>query len=512
MQAATAEQMRYLDNVTIHDLGAPSLLLMERAASGIVSEALKLLEHPAGSRAVTFSGAGNNGGDGVAAARLLRNAGVQVTAFLVGKREKMTDDTRAMEAMLRECGGELIDFDPENPAHKRAAEEADLFIDALFGIGLNADVRGNGKIAIEWMNESTAPVVAADIASGIQADTGRKLGTAVQAAVTVTFTLPKAGHYVGEGGPATGRLVVHDIGIPQDLVDGLETNTTIIDADLVRSYLPKRPADGHKGTFGKDYILAGSVGYTGAPILASRAAVRSGAGLVFLGVPQKIYQIAAIKSDEAMPIPLPDDEAGRLSESALMPVLAKLAECDAALIGPGLGRSGDVSALVRNILQTVRFPVVLDADGLNAIAANRRSLDSRREYPTILTPHDGEFGRLGGDLSGGDRLAAARDFAQEHGCLLVLKGHCTIIALPNGDALLNTTGNCGMAKGGSGDVLSGIILALLGQKIPPVEATAAAVWLHGRAGDLAAADKGTYAMTPMDLIDYLPAAFREVSE
>ncbi len=511
MRVATAEQMRELDRIAIHEVGIPSLLLMERAAQGIVREALALLQGKERPQAVIFSGPGNNGGDGVASARLLLEAGVSVTMLLVGKREKLTADTAAMEQLLLRAGGVMLDFCPDDPDQLARIEAADLYIDALFGIGLNSNIRGGALTAIELMNRSPAPVLAADIASGVQADTGCILGCATQAAVTVTFTLPKAGHYIGKGGLCTGRLVVHDIGIPRHLVDALETDITAIDAELVRSFLPKRPVDGHKGDFGKDYILAGSVGYTGAPILAARAAVRSGAGLVSLGVPQKIYQIAAIKCDEAMPFPLPDDEVGRLSESALMPVLQKLAECDVALLGPGLGRSAGVTSLVQSILQTVRYPIVLDADGLNAIAKNLSVLDRRRDCPTILTPHDGEFARLGGDLSDGDRLGAARHFAEAHGCLLVLKGHCTLIVLPNGEAFLNTTGNSGMAKGGSGDVLSGILLGLLGQEIHPVKAVVAGVWLHGRAGDLAAAQKGTYAMTPTDLIDYLPQAFLEVT-
>ncbi len=511
MKAATAEQMRRLDQVAIHQVGIPSLLLMERAAQGIVEQVLRLTAQQTAPRAVIFSGPGNNGGDGVATARLLLEAGIPTTAFLVGKREKMTQDTLSMTSLLQAAGGVLLDYDPEDTAQQAAIASATVFVDALFGIGLNSNIRGAAQSAIERMNDSSAPVVAADIASGIEADTGRLLGTATRAAVTVTFTLPKAGHYVGKGGLCTGRLVVHDIGIPQDLVEALETDVTVVDADLVRSFLPRRPADGHKGTFGKDYILAGSVGYTGAPVLAAAAAVRSGAGLVSLGVPQKIYQITAIKCNEAMPSPLPDDEAGRLSENALMPILQKLAESDVALLGPGLGRSPGITSLVRSILQTVRYPIVLDADGLNAISTQLSVLDQRRSCPTILTPHDGEFARLGGDLSDGDRLSAARAFAMTHGCLLVLKGHCTILTLPNGEAFLNTTGNDGMAKGGSGDILAGILLGLLGQEIHPVKAAVAGVWLHGRAGDLAAAAKGTYAMTPTDLLDYLPQAFLEVT-
>jgi NAD(P)H-hydrate epimerase len=362
------------------------------------------------------------------------------------------------------------------------------------------------------MNESPAPVVAADISSGVETDSGRILGSAVEAAVTVTFTLPKAGHFVGKGGICTGRLVIHDIGIPRQLVDGVQSNVTAIDQELVRSFLPKRPADGHKGTFGKVYVMAGSVGYTGAPVLSSRAAVRTGSGLVFLGVPKSIYPIVAMKNDEAMPSPLPEDEDGRLSEESLVPILEKMAGCDAALIGPGLGRSKELTQSVCSILSTVEYPIVLDADGLNAVSEHIDTLYRRRECPTIITPHDGEFARLGGDLSDGDRLSAARKFAMIYGCLLVLKGHCTIIALPDGEVFLNTTGNSGMAKGGSGDVLSGMILSLIGQGIHPVKAAVAAVWLHGRAGDLAAQEKGEYGMTPTDLLEQIPYALKEVTE
>jgi NAD(P)H-hydrate epimerase len=510
MRIATAEQMRQLDNLTIYQLGVPSLLLMERAAQGIAQACLTLLRDKESPNVVVLCGSGNNGGDGVAAARLLKNAGAKVSAYLVGSREKMTEDTKAMEGMLLQVGGELLPFEV-TPDHAQTVLNADLIVDAIFGIGLTRPVQGAALQAITWMNESKAPVVSADIPSGIQADSGKVLGEGVRAAVTVTFTLPKAGHYVGKGGIYTGKLVIHDIGIPQGLVDVLETDTTAIDEELVRSFLPKRAEDGHKGTFGKDYILAGSVGFTGAPVLAAEAAMRTGAGLVHLGVPESIYQIAAIKCQEAMPYPLPD-ENGKVSAQALEQIFTKMEGCDCALIGPGLGRSRDITTLVYNILHTVNYPIILDADGLNAAADHIYMVDERRDCPTILTPHDGEFARLGGDLSDEERLTAARMFAMEHGCLLVLKGHRTIVALPDGQAFVNTTGNCGMAKGGSGDVLSGMILGLMGQGIHPVKATVAAVWLHGRAGDLAAEDLGTYAMTPSDLLRYLPKALREVTE
>lgn len=512
MKVATAAQMKELDNYTIHGLGVDSTVLMERAAQGIAHAVLGLLEKPEGARVVVFSGSGNNGGDGVCVARQLMERGLNVTALLVGKREKMTPDTLEMERRLYAAGGTLLDFDPADETALACIGKADVLVDAIFGIGLNSDIRGSVVEAIRLMNESDAPVVSADIPSGVESDTGRILGSAVNAAVTVTFTLPKTGHFVGKGGLCTGKLVIHDIGIPRELVNAMSTNVTAIDQDLVRSFLPKRPADGHKGTFGKVYILSGSVGYTGAPVLASRAAVRSGSGLVSLGVPKTVYPIVAVKSDEAMPNPLAEDETGKLSGDAFVPVLEKMAGCDAALIGPGLGRSKELTELICNILSTVKYPIVLDADGLNAVSEHIDTLYRRRDCPTIITPHDGEFRRLGGELSDGDRISAASRFAMIYGCLLVLKGHCTIIALPDGEVILNTTGNSGMAKGGSGDVLSGMILSLVGQGIHPVKAAVAAVWLHGRAGDLAAAEKGEYGMTPTDLLEQIPYALKEVTE
>ena len=293
-------------------------------------------------------------------------------------------------------------------------------------------------------------------------------------------------------------------------MDGMVYSAQSITAELVRSWLPERPADGHKGTFGKCYLLCGSTGYTGAPILSSRAAVRSGTGLVFLGVPESIYTIAAVKSDEAMPAPLPAGEDGTLSAQALEPALTKMAGCDAALIGPGLGRSEGVEEVVQRVMETVQYPLVLDADGINAISGHMDILYRRRESPTIVTPHDGEFARMGGDLSDGDRVTAARKFAMTFGCLLVLKGHRTIICLPDGEIFVNTTGNSGMAKGGSGDVLSGILVSLLAQGLHPVKAAVCAVWIHGRAGDLCAERFGERAMTPSDMIAVLGEVFKEL--
>ncbi|MCD7802292.1 MAG: NAD(P)H-hydrate dehydratase [Clostridiales bacterium] len=283
---------------------------------------------------------------------------------------------------------------------------------------------------------------------------------------------------------------------------------TLLTRELVAGWLPERPEDGHKGTFGKVLIAGGSVGYTDAPVLAARSAVRGGTGLVFLGVPRSVWPVAAVKCDEAMPFPLPEDENGRLAGLALEPLAERLSGCDAGLIGPGLGQSEELDGLVTGLLTRANCPMVADADGLNALARHMDIL-SRVSVPLILTPHDGEFRRLSGHWPGADRVQEAADFAQAHQCILVLKGHRTVIAGPEGQVFQNTTGNQGMAKGGSGDVLAGLILSLLGQGMEPVRAAAAAVWVHGRAGDRAAEAKGFRGMTPSDLVEMLPEVWRE---
>lgn len=280
-----------------------------------------------------------------------------------------------------------------------------------------------------------------------------------------------------------------------------------ITASRVRSILPRRDPAGHKGDFGKLLCVCGSVGYTGAPVFASRAAVRTGAGLVFLAVPEQAWPVVAVKSEEAMPFPLPETAEGRLSLLAEEPIRQRAASCDAVLIGCGLGRGRQTDALVRKLLDIDR-PLVLDADGLNALDGCPEQLQ-RRTAPTVLTPHEGEFLRLGGDLSRG-REAAAAAFSQKYGVYLVLKGHRTLVADPEGRLAVNETGNSGMAKGGSGDVLAGMIVSLLGQGCGAFDACCAAVWLHGRAGDRAAADKGERGMTPTDLLEQIPYAMKNL--
>ena len=278
-------------------------------------------------------------------------------------------------------------------------------------------------------------------------------------------------------------------------------------AAMIHSSLPARDPLGHKGTFGKVYCLCGSVGFTGAPVFASRAAVRMGSGLVYVGVPERVWTVVAAKSDEAMPFPLQDTEEGKLALAAEKSIRRAAAPCDAVLMGCGLGRSRETDELVRRLLD-IPQPLVLDADGINALAGHIDELQCRRNRVTVLTPHEGEFARIG-DLSAG-REASAEAFAAAHGVYLILKGHRTVIAAPDGRLAVNPTGNSGMAKGGSGDVLSGMVVSLLGQDMEPFAACCAAVYLHGLAGDLAAAEKTERAMTPTDLLETIPEALKEL--
>ena len=424
----------------------------------------------------------------------------------------MPPDARAMEERLAEAGGALEPLDLEDRLLTAWLSTCDCYVDALFGVGLKRPVEGDFLAAVRWMNGRRAPVVSCDLPSGVDGDTGEVLGEAVRAHTTVTFTCAKPGLYLGAGAGCAGEVQEADIGIPWDLVHQMiwrGPEPIELNPNDMHWVLPRRPADGHKGDFGRVFILGGSEGYTGAPTLAARGALRTGAGLVYVGVPREIYPVIAIKCEEAMAFPLPEEYTA---------ILEKAAACDVAVIGPGLGRHPNTERLARSLLCDLTIPVVLDADGINALAGHIDVLDSR-SAPTVLTPHAGEFARLtGGSLPVRDPVAAARGFARAHRCTLVLKGRGTVTAAPEGKVWLCGTGNPGMAKGGSGDVLAGMIAALLGQKhlngpgVSVPETAALAVWLHGKAGDRCAEQYGEYAMLPSDLIEMLPQVLKESEE
>lgn len=503
MELSDAKRMKAADEAAIQG-GVDSLVLMETAAQALAEAAMDYLDGTG--EAVIFCGPGNNGGDGVAAARILREKpGVTVRAFLVGARERMSHDCREMEQRLIETGGALEDFDPAIAGESVRA--AGVIIDAIFGVGLSRPVTGAALQAVELINTAKCPVVAADIASGVSADSGMILGVGVRAACTVTFSRAKPGHFIEPGCVLCGELRVADIGIPEKLLREAGCGVYAIHGEDLR--LPARGRLTHKGDHGKLLILGGSRPYTGAPTLCAKGALRAGAGLVYLAVSEDIYTITAVKNDEAMVLPLPAGEDGAVSRRAWQEIEQRLGGCDTCVIGPGLGRSGDTAELTRLVLKTASIPVVADADALWAISEDMTILDNA-QAEVVITPHAGEFARLlGRPVS--DRLADALSFAREHNCAVVLKGHRTICAFPDGQAYVVDAGNPGMAKGGSGDVLAGVIGALLGQ-MTSRRAVVTACWLHARAGDIAAGRFGEYAVTAGDIIDCLCRAEQEILE
>ena len=496
--------MREIDRYVIEDAGVPGAELMVNAAAHI---ALAAIEHLSlNGNAAVFCGAGNNGGDGIGAAVFLMDKGVHVRVFLVGDPEKLTPDSCTMLDRLEALGGRLEVF-ADTVDVARYLNNCEVIIDAMFGIGLNSELRGDALDAAGMINTASAFVISADIASGVDSDTGEIRGTAVGADMTITFSMAKPGHFIEPGCTRRGELRIHDIGVPREIIEYTQSETNAVMSEDVS--LPRRKPDSHKGDYGRCLVVAGSVGYTGAPELCARAATRMGAGLVFLGVPETIYSIMAVKCTEEMPFPLPSDSHGRLAANAASELLHRAAESDAVLLGPGLGRSSDITELVTSVIRIAKTPVVLDADGINAISAAPGVLDSAT-CPIILTPHAGEFVRLSGSALPGDRLRAARDFARAHGCVIVLKGHRTITALPDGKAYINTTGGPAMAKGGTGDVLAGMITSLIGQRLSPEDAVITAVYLHGLAGDMCAEEYGEYSVTASDIIAMIPRAVKAI--
>ncbi len=497
MQLTSSDKMRDADSRAIHLFGVPSTLLMTKAAEHVAKAALELMGKPRST--AIFCGSGNNGGDGLGAAVYLMRRGILVRCFLVGRREKLTGDCAEMEFRLKELGGTLEDFDPGSAEQSDFVKGCCVIIDALFGIGLNKELRSSALSAVKLINSSSASVASVDIASGVEADTGRILGAAVNADITLSFSMAKPGHFVEPGCACCGKLRICDIGIPSEILREAGENIFAVQDGELR--LPRRNRASHKGCYGKLLILGGSVGYTGAPIICAKSALRGGAGLISLGVPESIYNITATRLLEPMPFPLPDDGEGRLSISGLSSILEKLSSSTVCVLGCGLGRSEQLSELVRTLLISSAKPLVIDADGLFALG-NNAALIKSAQTPPILTPHEGEFIKLGGVLTG-DRASDAMAFAQSRNCVLVLKGHHTICAFPDGELYIVPFGNPGMAKGGSGDALAGLIGSLLCQ-LPQKQAVLCAAYIHGKAGDLCAERLGEYSMLPTDVIDEIP--------
>ena len=510
MKVLTAQQMQAVDCRTIEDIGIPGVVLMENAGRCVAEEILSRYATRGLQRALVFAGKGNNGGDGYVVARHLLENDWDVLTLVFAGAEEITGDAAVNAVALANCGGLITYIRSEDELYTVLddAGEFTVVVDALFGTGLAKPLEGLFLEAIGWINCQVCPVVSVDIPSGVDGSTGRIMSDAVNADLTVSFAFPKIGQVTFPGARHVGELVIADIGIPKQVVYETDAECRLIDAGEARHLLPIRTMDGHKGTFGHLLILAGSTGKCGAAVMAAEAGMRGGAGLVTLACPRGVQPGVAARLTEVMTVPL-DEREGEVCMLALEDILESAEGKQALALGPGLGVSEEVSSLIRRLLQDTRQPVVIDADGLNALVGHLSLLDQQPGREIILTPHPGEMSRLTG-LSvaeiQSDRFSLARDFAVQHKVTLVLKGARTLIASPDGTVHVNTTGHAGMASGGMGDVLTGLTGSLLAQGLSTISAATLAVYLHGLAAERLRSTFGDAGLLATDLIYELPAA------
>jgi NAD(P)H-hydrate epimerase len=512
MKILTSREMREIDRKTIEEIGLPGAVLMECAGLRTSEAILDRFPNIAGERIVVVAGKGNNGGDGFVIARRLHDAGAKPLVLLLAAKADLKGDAALNLGIAERVGVEIVEIPtPEAwKANRAKISRATVIVDAIFGTGLTKAAEGLFAAAIEAINKARGFKIAVDIPSGLSSDTFRLIGPAVKADLTVTLVAPKVAHFFPPAEDYVGELVLADIGVPPALLADDRFKLETIEPAAVVSRFGPRKRDAHKGTYGHLLILAGSVGKTGAAIMAAKAAYRSGAGLVTVAAPARCLPVIARSSVELMTEPLAETAAGTIALEALPRVRELLKGKDAIVIGPGISTHPSTAELVCGLIPELKKPAVIDADALNIIAGKPDILRSA-SAPLVLTPHPGEFARLTGTtnreiLDG--RLDFAPKFASEFGVILVLKGYRTLVATPTGRVYVNLTGNPGMATGGSGDVLSGLLASLIMQEHDVLGGALAAVYLHGLAGDIAAEKLTERALVAGDLIRFLPAAIK----
>jgi ADP-dependent NAD(P)H-hydrate dehydratase / NAD(P)H-hydrate epimerase len=490
----TAEEMRETDRWAIEDRGVPSLDLMERAGEGLAGVVAR--RAPAG-RIAIVCGKGNNGGDGLVAARILRQAGRDVQVLAVWPPEQLQGDAAVQL--------ERLPGDPPAPYEADALDGAHALVDALLGTGSTGAPRDPAGVVIEAMNASGRPIVAADVPSGVDATTGEVAGPAIRAVATATFHRAKPGLWIHPGKAHAGDVELIRIGIP----DGEPVAPEIgLVSPGVLAEMPRRTPESTKFSSGNVFVIGGSSGLTGAPTMAALAAMRAGAGYVTVGAPASLEATFSVRLLEAMMVGLPEKH-GSLTEQAVEPALQAIQRADAVVLGPGLGRDEGAQAFARAMYERVDVPLVVDADGLNALAGIFRDELPQPRRPTVLTPHAGELGRLleveSADV-GRARLARARDAAGRSHAIVVLKGDDTLVVAPTGRVAISRGGAPALATAGTGDVLSGVLAAMLAKGLEPAHAACAAVYVHVQAGRLAAEPHGPDAVIASDVVASLPAA------
>lgn len=507
IKVVTAKEMKGLEEGSLN-YGMSYRGLMENAGNA-AADFLKGHMDLEEKRCLIFAGKGNNGGDSFVIVRRILEAGAHVVVALTDGYP-VTEEASGTLVEAKELGALIFEYDQVKDRIEQLASAVDLVVDGVYGTGFRGELDQKHKEIFELINGSTGAVVALDLPSGVEADTGRAANGAVKADITLAFECRKPGHLIEPGRSFCGSVTELPIGIPEECWEEASiTVTGMEEADVFR-VLKERDPNGHKGSFGKFLNVGGSLGLTGAAVLSTTAALRSGAGYVTLAAPKSVLYALAPRLIESTMLPLPETEEGTLSEQAVPVVLERAKKCTAVLVGCGLGRTQAGMELVAALLRTVEAPLVLDADALSLLAGNTELLRERKG-PVILTPHPVEMARLCGKRLADvqqNRLETAKSFAKEYGVIVLLKGPDTIIT--NGDRVcINLTGNAGMAKAGSGDVLAGMIGAFAAQKVPPMLAAVCGAYLHGAAGDRCAKRLSQYGMLPLDMIEDLCGIFVE---
>jgi len=507
MIVVTAAEMRELDRLTIERYGVPSLTLMERAGEAITATIVQRFGAVAKRGVLVVAGKGNNGGDGFVTARLLKKQRISCEVALLARAGELSPDAQQNLRAFAQLKGKVTEIPSDRlDLLSERLKKNRLLVDAILGTGTKNEVRGTFAEAIALMNASGLPIVAVDIPSGLDSDRGVPLGAAIRAETTVALGFAKLGEVIHPGLDHVGELAVADIGIDERAVAAVRPPTELLEREIVRRLVPRRRADTHKGSYGHVVVIAGSRGKTGAAVLACRAAMRGGAGLVTLAAPRSLNSIFASALVEVMTEPLGDDRRDEIESLSDSQWAALLERKSALLFGPGIGVSDATRNGLRWLLRNLDMPWVIDADGLNNLALDLHRLRRARSAP-ILTPHPGEMARLIGKDTAAvqeDRVGIARAFAVDHRCHLVLKGARTVIATPEGKVFVNPTGNAGMASAGMGDVLAGLLVALLGQGLSTEDAMKLGVYLHGFVGDRVTAVNGQIGLIASDIIDGLP--------
>ena len=506
--------MQEMDRQAIEKESIPGLELMETAGQGATIVLLSQFSDQAEDGVNIVCGKGNNGGDGFVIARELAAKDFNVTVYLLAKTEAVRGDAAVNLRRLAALNVPLIEVPDEGSFLKSKSDiaRAGLLVDAILGTGLTSDVRGFFKDVIDFINGTGIPVFAVDIPSGLNADTGQPCGTVIQAQGTATFALPKIGHYTYPGATYTGKLEIVDIGIPETVVEAVGPKQYLLTADRIGSYFQPRPADMHKGKSGHLMVVAGSTGKTGAAAMTALSGMRAGAGLVTLGVAESLNPIVESRVLEVMTAPLSQCQGGFLADAALDEILALADGKSCIAIGPGIGQAAETRSLVKKVLSQIDVPMVIDADALNNIAG-QTGLLKKLKAPAVLTPHPGEMARLIESTPAAiqqNRLACARNFAAQFGVHIVLKGAATVIAHPDGTVFINPTGNPGMASGGMGDVLTGVLAGFITQGFSPKEAAHAAVYLHGAAADTLAMSTGPFGYLAREVMNSIPIEIKKL--